>query len=171
MRESISFAKLKDGSWGVRVATNGRHPEPGKDIMVTRRDGSVSRVTLGSICDVDAGAFPAKAVYYRITKSSKGAPPKIGNAVEQKARFEHVRDAEVVSILPAALMTWHEDSQEWICEASTLGFTGRVDGFELEGRRYVYHRSERTVDGELIADLYADVEMGKAGPRVVILND
>lgn len=34
-----TFAKLKDGTWGIRVAGN---VEPGAKIQVTRRDGSIS---------------------------------------------------------------------------------------------------------------------------------
>lgn len=68
MNQSVSFAKLPDESWGIRYATKGRHPSPGDTVQVSKRDGSVQSVTLGSVVYTDRGAFPGPAVYFRILR-------------------------------------------------------------------------------------------------------
>jgi hypothetical protein len=69
IRESISFAKLNDETWGIRVATKAkRHPSPGDEVIVTKRNGQQQRIRLGAIVSQDRGAFPGPAVYYRIAR-------------------------------------------------------------------------------------------------------
>jgi len=69
IRESISFAKLRDDSWGVRVASH-HQPGVGAEVIVHKRDGGSSRVVLGPVVDRDVHAFPAPAVYHRIAGRS-----------------------------------------------------------------------------------------------------
>lgn len=97
MRESISYSKLSDGSWGVRVATKGRHPSPGDEIMVNKRDGSTNRVTLGAIVDTDRGAFPGPAVYYRLARRN-------GNGNSRKARYQARGESYQAAQAKAALV-------------------------------------------------------------------
>lgn len=65
MRESISFAKLNNGKWGVRVASHNQ-PSIGDEVMVRTAKGETKRIKLGGIVSTDRGAFPAPAVYYAI---------------------------------------------------------------------------------------------------------
>lgn len=73
MRESISYSKLRDGSWGVRVATQGRGYSPGDTVVVTKRDGNSNEVVLGAIVEQDKGAFPGPATIYRLAKRNGGS--------------------------------------------------------------------------------------------------
>lgn len=82
MNTSISFSKLPSGrGWGVRYATKGQHPSPGDTILVNKRSGGTSRVTLGGVYDRDPGAFPGPANYYYIVPKHRTANPQPGLVV------------------------------------------------------------------------------------------
>jgi len=72
--ESISFAKLDSGKWGVRFASKGRHPEPGEAVIVRKANGESKRVTLGGIVARDRGAFPGPVTYYAIKSYDQERP-------------------------------------------------------------------------------------------------
>lgn len=71
----ISYARLRDESWGIRVASH--HPfSPGEEVVVRKADGTTKREILGNIVDRDRGAFPAPATYYRIQRGSRRSTPR-----------------------------------------------------------------------------------------------
>lgn len=102
MRESISYSKLPSGAWGVRIATKGRHPNPGDEVFVQKRDGSTNRVTLGGIVDRDRGAFPGPAVYYAIARRNRktGNYPYRNREAERQAA---IREGQRVAALVASI--------------------------------------------------------------------
>lgn len=113
MRESISYSKLRSGAWGVRVATKGRHPNPGDEVIVRKANGDSNRVTLGGIVDTDRGAFPGPAVYYAIARrngngrrdhgAKRGAQQDSYRAAQAKAKLIHEGQqyAKLVTVLEA----------------------------------------------------------------------
>jgi len=117
-RESISFARLNDETWGVRFASKAQAPSPGDQVQVTKRDGTTQTVTLGSIVSRDAGAFPGSATYYRVAGKKNGngrAPAKAAPATPQTrvmrpldsgAYAVLVNGACVGHVLPAANGFW-----------------------------------------------------------------
>lgn len=73
---SASFTKLKDGSWGLRIS----HPAtetiaPGMTLTVTKRDGSSSTETVGSVIWVgtDDRAPGNKVAFATLVKQARAS--------------------------------------------------------------------------------------------------
>jgi len=52
----VTWIKLNDGTWGIR----GDGLSPGQTVTVTKRDGTSSRVVVGSIVSTENGTTTAK---------------------------------------------------------------------------------------------------------------
>ena len=68
----ITFTKLRSGDWGVRV--EGPRPVGGTEVVVAKRDGSTTKVTLGGVVwsDADVTLFEIQA---RPRRASPPRPP------------------------------------------------------------------------------------------------
>lgn len=67
------WARLSDGSWGVRVEGPDANKFAGKKIPVTKKDGTSQDVTLGDL--VQSWKGNTFATYMVMRKARKGTPP------------------------------------------------------------------------------------------------
>ena len=94
MGPRTSFQRLDDNTWGVRVdAFEHAHRFGGQEVSVTKRDGTSTRVTLGSVVTSWNGG---RTSVYRIAKTSVRA------AGDEPRRRESVAAGGVEVLAPSA---------------------------------------------------------------------
>lgn len=62
----ITFCKLKDGTWGLKLDAASFNVKEGARVQVHRKDGSIVKATVGA--EVDKSPLQAYQVY-RLTKA------------------------------------------------------------------------------------------------------
>jgi hypothetical protein len=156
----ISYAKLNDDTWGIRVAAH-LQPSVGDEVIVRKANGETKRERLGSVVSRDQGAFPAPATYYRIMRQPRDWQQTRDERLAAQTRRE--RDSLIDSVCEQAIKAAEEVAD--YTPASYEYFDGETEIQEAHEQRLLAGQQGVL---QMLRDLYRTARLTDAQREKVV---